>query len=99
MEKMILAALVLMIIEQAFGLFHNMWIYKNTRLTYQRMLDNQDKLIKKLREQIDYKNSALERLMDKQMAPAFLITQDGIKALPSEWKQHFQDAWNAKAPQ
>lgn len=96
---MILAALVLLILEKAFGLFHNMWIYKNIRLTYQRMLDDRDELIKNLREQIDYKNSALERVMDKRLAPAFLITADGIKSLPSEWEQHFEDAWNAKAPQ
>jgi len=93
MEKLILFCLILMIVEQALGIAYNFGTRARNEAT---AIENYNFLCKRFAELEATKlklEKAMRREHGKKPGAAFLITADGIKALPEHWLKHFESAW------
>lgn len=93
-EILVTVILILILITEAIGVYHQ---YKATITNQRTYFDNQEKWeeekaylkekIKKLESAWSLSRAELKEWQSKQIAPAFVIDQTGLTALPVGWEK------------
>jgi hypothetical protein len=95
-EKLILACLVLAFLMQLFALIRDGIVHTRNTQVYIDSEERANKAVAEWRQRAFAAEDAVVKLTKHNLAPAMIVTLNGVKGLPEGWEPYVEAAWKAE---